>query len=45
MSVEVAVLSYDAEVTVSLTADRRHGRDAELLCRSIEEGFAALGVT
>lgn len=44
MSVEVAVLSYDDAVTVSLTADRRHGRDAELLCRGIEEGFAALGV-
>jgi WS/DGAT/MGAT family acyltransferase len=42
MSLEVAVLSYDGALNVSVTADRHACPDAATFARGIDRGFAAL---
>jgi diacylglycerol O-acyltransferase len=42
MSLEVAVLSYDGALNVSVTADRDACPDAATFARGIEHGFAAM---
>jgi len=42
LSVGVAALSYDRELTVGLTADRYLCEDLEVLARGIERSFAEL---
>ncbi len=45
LSVGVAILSYNGDLTVSLTADPERFADLDVLVAGIEAGFAAVGAT